>query len=74
MKLADWLQPDDIAIGYVAVYYGIPAYGHERCYLAMVASQQHGIRHVSRADLGSAIATKCCIECGKLLVPAEEQK
>ncbi len=73
MKLADWLQPDDIAIGYVAMYCGIPKYGHTTCYTRLEPTQ-HPLRHITRESLGEYIAVKLCIECGELLVPIGQRE
>lgn len=69
MKLSEWIKEDDIAIEYVAVYYGLPRYGHATCY-RQIPSSLHPIEHVSRDKKG--MDGKCCIACGEPLVPEEE--
>ena len=67
MKLSEWLHEDDIAILHVAVYYGLPTFGHKNCYRHIEPSQ-HPLQHVTGE---ATLAIKHCIACGKPLIPAK---
>lgn len=73
MNLTDWLRPGDIAILDVAIYYGLPAFGHPNCYKHIEPSE-HPLCHMTRKNLREVLPGRRCAHCGKLLVPAESEE
>jgi len=69
------LNEDIIALKYIAVYYGLPRYGHERCFLnrnrgrTLSPVDDTRVEQVTRFERD--IESMRCIQCGKLLLPKE---
>ena len=65
---------DTVALEYIAVYIGIPRYGHKNCLI----KRDPDMGDIDRSRLlpltreAPAIEEKCCIMCGKLLLPKEQ--
>lgn len=60
------MKEDTVAIKNVAIYYGIPKFGHKKCLLNLtgnraeeVTMQEQGIMHLH------------CVGCGKPLLPEQ---
>jgi hypothetical protein len=66
MKLSEWLKADTVAILDTAIYYGIPKYGHAKCYRQATAPIEHVT--IEAPD----ITIKHCSACGKRLLPESE--
>jgi hypothetical protein len=65
------LNEDTVALQYIAVYYGIPRYGHKRCFIGRGIDHTR-VEQVTRS--ATDIEIKRCIECGKLVLPKEEEQ
>lgn len=60
------MKEDTVAIKNVAIYYGIPKYGHKKCLLSLVGNR---VEEVTMQEPG--ITQLHCVGCGKLLLPEQ---
>ena len=70
MNRNEWFLEDTVALKKIAIYYGIPKYGHTQCYRD--AGGLFLVEQVNRSE--PDIEKKHCSACGNLLIQRNEKR